>query len=372
MPIGLIDILASGVTDDSGNIVASGTVTFYQAGTSTLETVYQDYELSSAHANPATLDSAGRLVAYSDTRIKVVIRKSDGTTVRTIDDVNLANSDLTSATASDLAGSGLTASGDQLHVNVDGTTLEIESDTVMIRDKVVQSKTTTYTVVHTDDVVICDTSGGAWTLTLPAASTMTRRELTIRRLRTDTSANLLTIDGNASETIDGLATIALNVQGWVRIVSDGSNWQVLNHYYGYQVSSADSGSFTTTSASLVDVTNLSLAIATNGRRVRLSLLGNGGTSESYVSIRDGGTNTNNIPGYLSFDRGGTQISKQQINVSNVTASANNGSGVSFPPGAFVFTEIPTAGTYTYKARANVAATDYTLGVQDCLLFAEVI
>lgn len=133
----LIEVLAVGVTDDSGLPVENGTVTFYDAGTSNLRTVYQDFAETStlAHANPATLDAAGRLIAYSSYRVKLVIRTSAGATVRTIDNVGTADSDLSSASASTFAGSGLTAPGDgSLAVNVDGTTLEINSDTIRVKD----------------------------------------------------------------------------------------------------------------------------------------------------------------------------------------------------------------------------------------------
>lgn len=135
MPVGLVDILASGVTDDDGQPLASGTVTFYQAGTSTLETVYEDFELTDAHPNPLTLDDAGRAIAYSDTRVKAVIRASTGAIVRTIDDINLADSDIDSSVSSaTLAGDGLVANGAALDVNVDGSTLTTSGDEVKVAD----------------------------------------------------------------------------------------------------------------------------------------------------------------------------------------------------------------------------------------------
>ena len=87
----LIDILAAGVTDDSGVVLASGTVTSYQAGTTTLQTIYQDNDLTIPHSNPSTLDSAGRLIAYSATSLKLVIETSAGASVRTIDNVSPDN-----------------------------------------------------------------------------------------------------------------------------------------------------------------------------------------------------------------------------------------------------------------------------------------
>lgn len=88
-------------------------------------------------------------------------------------------------------------------------------------------KTTTYTVTTDDDTVLCDTSGGAFTLTLPAAALSTGKKLIIKKVSSD--VNDLTIDGNASETIDGATTTSLNGQySFIEIICDGSNWHVIS------------------------------------------------------------------------------------------------------------------------------------------------
>ena len=89
------------------------------------------------------------------------------------------------------------------------------------------AKTTTYTATSADDTILCSTSGGAWTLTLPAAASNSGKIFTIKKTTSDASA--LTIDGNASETIDGATTIKILVQyESVIIQCDGSNWHILN------------------------------------------------------------------------------------------------------------------------------------------------
>lgn len=94
----------------------------------------------------------------------------------------------------------------------------------------VTSKTTTYTATTGDDVILCDTSGGAWTLTLYAASGNAGRQLRIKKTTNDFSA--LTIDGNASETIDGATTRKLITQyDEMTLVCDGSNWHILDRRY---------------------------------------------------------------------------------------------------------------------------------------------
>lgn len=90
----------------------------------------------------------------------------------------------------------------------------------------VVSVTTTYTVLTDDSyLVLCDATGGAFTVTLPAAASSTNVRVTIKK--TDVSANAVTVDGNAAETIDGAATFSLPAQ-WdaVTISCNGTAWFV--------------------------------------------------------------------------------------------------------------------------------------------------
>lgn len=90
----------------------------------------------------------------------------------------------------------------------------------------VTSKTANYTVTTSDAIILCDSSGGAFTLTLPAASGNTGKVFQIKK--TDSSFLAVTIDGDGSETIDGATTTTVNTEGeTLRIVCDGSNWQIL-------------------------------------------------------------------------------------------------------------------------------------------------
>jgi hypothetical protein len=88
------------------------------------------------------------------------------------------------------------------------------------------SKTANYTATATDHVILCDASGGAFTITLPAASGAAGVIYHIKK--TDSSGNLVTIDANASEAIDGDLTPDLTVQyESLMIACDGSNWHVI-------------------------------------------------------------------------------------------------------------------------------------------------
>lgn len=90
----------------------------------------------------------------------------------------------------------------------------------------VASKTTTYTALATDNLILVDTSGGSFTLNLPAAAGVSGKQYSIKKTTTD--FNTLTIDPNSSETIDGQATTTINTKNeCLIIISDGSNWQIL-------------------------------------------------------------------------------------------------------------------------------------------------
>jgi len=71
-------------------------------------------------------------------------------------------------------------------------------------------------------VFLCDGSGGAFTITLPAAASYLHRLITVKRT---SATGTITVDGNGSETIDGAASVDLTSQyERLTIVSDGANW----------------------------------------------------------------------------------------------------------------------------------------------------
>ncbi len=77
------------------------------------------------------------------------------------------------------------------------------------------AKTANYTVTANDHTIECDATSGAITLTLPAVSGAQAGTQYILK-KTDASANAVTFDGNASETIDGATTVSTTTQ-WASI-----------------------------------------------------------------------------------------------------------------------------------------------------------
>lgn len=87
-------------------------------------------------------------------------------------------------------------------------------------------KSSAYTATATDEVIACDATSAAFTITLPTSVGISGTRYTVKKI--DASVNAVTIDGNGTETIDGAATVALSAQYSHRtIVSNGANWLVV-------------------------------------------------------------------------------------------------------------------------------------------------
>lgn len=89
-------------------------------------------------------------------------------------------------------------------------------------------KSADYTVTDTDGftTILMTTAGTDRTVTLPTAADNTGRVLVIKKVDTGTGKTI--VDGEGSETIDGLTTYSLFYQyDWVRIECDGTGWQVI-------------------------------------------------------------------------------------------------------------------------------------------------
>jgi hypothetical protein len=77
---GSISLSLSQVLDLEGVPLAGGTVSFFEAGTTTPQSAYQDFNLAFAHPNPITLPASGRVpqLYFADGFIKYEIRDADG------------------------------------------------------------------------------------------------------------------------------------------------------------------------------------------------------------------------------------------------------------------------------------------------------
>jgi hypothetical protein len=118
------------------------------------------------------------------------------------------------------------------------------------------AKTANYTLTQDDDTVTGDTSGGAFTLTLPTAVNRSGSEYTLKK--TDSSANVLTIATTSAQTIDGASNAYLGYQNdSITLVSDGTNWRIASRAVRKQqvIGSAQTSNSTTASTSFTSVAN---------------------------------------------------------------------------------------------------------------------
>jgi hypothetical protein len=95
----------------------------------------------------------------------------------------------------------------------------------------VYTRSVDYTITANDlapaleTTFLCDTSGATRTLTLPAANSVPGKKIRVKKI---SASNTCTLDGNASETIDGGTTYdILSDNSVVTIISDGSNWRII-------------------------------------------------------------------------------------------------------------------------------------------------
>ena len=137
----------------------------------------------------------------------------------------------------------------ELYVKNDaGTESQVSNQTSGSGILAVSSKTTTYTAATSDDLLLVSGASASWTLTLFTAVGNTGKVLKIKRTD-NTIANTVTVDGNGSETIDGSTTVVLCLKYQdLEIVSDGTNWQILNHFIPTVAASAKSSSVVSSSS----------------------------------------------------------------------------------------------------------------------------
>ena len=90
----------------------------------------------------------------------------------------------------------------------------------------IETITTNDTLDESNEVVLCDCSSQNITINLPASSGNTGLVYTIKKI--DSSTNIVTIDGNSAETIDGDTTKIINTQyDSITLVCSGTEWSII-------------------------------------------------------------------------------------------------------------------------------------------------
>jgi hypothetical protein len=190
----LFIVPAEQVFDANGDPISGAKLNAYESGTLTRKDTFSDSGLTTANANPVVADADGRF-------IPIYIESGDYRFVLTdAADVEIWDADPVSGSAG--------ASGAVEDVSA-SQNVEIDDAT---------------------KVFAVDASGGAVTITLLAAATAGDGfEITVKK--TDTSVNLVTIDGNGAETIDGATTLVLSAKDQsVTLRCDAGEWHVVSSY----------------------------------------------------------------------------------------------------------------------------------------------
>jgi hypothetical protein len=90
----------------------------------------------------------------------------------------------------------------------------------------VVTKTSAYTATPSDNTILCDATSAGFTIALPAASGNSGLKYNIKKI--DSSVNVVTIDADGAETIDGALTLPLSSQNEsYTIQCNGSAWYIL-------------------------------------------------------------------------------------------------------------------------------------------------
>src|SRR3990167_8753861 len=231
--------------DSNGDPLNGGLLYTYAAGTVTAKDTYTDQGAGTANANPVVLDSRGEADVWIDGAYKFVLKDSSEVTIWTVDDIGTID----------------------------------EAGTL--------SKTSNYTVAAADvgAFIKCDASGGSFTITMPAAADQTDGfNVSIKKI--DTSSNTVTINPNASETIeDQLTWVLTSPYESVTIVTDTSEWFIKNRTNWLYDDNSNEVLKTGTTASAVNEITITNA-ATSGLPI---VAASGGDTNVGIILRGKGT-----------------------------------------------------------------------------------
>lgn len=225
-------------TNGSAAITTSSVTTTTLAFLDATSSIQTQLNLKAPLASPTFTGTIGTALTVSS------VVKTDGSGNLTVGTVSLttqvsgilptANGGTGQGGSATFPASGVvvTEAGSETLTNKTLTSPAINSPTITGLNVAINAtpKTSNYTLTTTDDEILGNASGGAFTFTLPTAVGASGKIYLLKR--TDqTLANQITVNTTSSQTIDGITSTTLATQyESIRVRSDGANWQIDQRY----------------------------------------------------------------------------------------------------------------------------------------------
>lgn len=166
--------------------------------------------------------------------------------------------------------------------------------------------------------------------------------------------------------IDNLAVTSVKI-------ADGAVERAKLEALGQQLSSS-SGTFSTNSATLTDVTNLSVSITTTGRPVMIMLVPDGTANISFVAAYQA-TNVDTGPqAEFAILRDAAVVARHSVMAFHSASGGDTEhiSTIAVPVGSISMVDTPGAGTYTYKIQATYSSSTVTTDMYAEVFYAKLL
>lgn len=317
----------NGVLIPTAGINIDNTLSFNTFGASDLQRLSLDAQVSplSGVTYPTSLYASGVDLYFNDGSGNQIQITSSG-------QVNTATGNITGLSAP-AAASYISGSQKFLWQANSGTNLPatMEGASVVVREQVAAG----------NGVTISAPTGLAanYTLTLAAALPSTSNALTL----VNSSGVTSYLNKGAANEVPRMDSAGNNL-GYSKLT------QINMGSLGQQISSS-CGAFSTSSASYVDITNLSVTITTTGRPVLLMLQAADGSAGGRIGLNRGSSTAS---ADYAFVRDTTFIANTRVVMDTGNSTLVE---LKVPASSFQFIDVVAAGTYTYKCQARANAGD---------------
>lgn len=365
----LAPFLKQSFFDANGDPLVGGKVWSYTAGTTTPRTTYTSEAATAANTNPILLDANGQAdIWIGNGFYKFVVMNSLDVVQYTVDRVatgtggEIPTSDLVTDTFSgDDLTTAFTLSSDPLakvntFVYISGVYQQKSTynilTTVLTFTEAPPTGINNIEIVHGSALAVGTIADGAITTIKIANGAVTTAKILNANITTDKIADAnVTTDKIADGSVTTVKIADANVT--TAKLADGAITSAKKAALNIQTSTS-CAAFSTTSATYVDVTGLSVTITTTGRPVWVGLVHDGTANTGGLSIFAAGADA---AATYKLVRGSTDIAIQLLRLAFASGTNLNNAT---PSSALWQVDAVAAGTYTYKVQmyASPGSTGY--------------